>query len=338
MRRRITAFAKLAALLPLILVVISCSTSKVDPGLVGTWELNVPNADGVARWVWDIHSDGTYAFHAEGPGGVPSHSGTFEAKNGKYTLRSTTMVWVDDGTYQLQGNALNAAGKLGRATWNRVMPAPIAAAQDSSGTHADTGGGSGAKAVDGRVGASASAIYEYLSHNAFDERILDAPLKATRTATVDPSEQERRDGVIGIVRTDVEGASSPATISFVVFRDRSSAEAARDIHAMYDSKTFRMKPGEFVSSHAYTYRERGEARCLSRLLIGSSSRATVTCYLLVQYPTRDPVMIESEVSEAVAAKAQEASNAAVEQADDLLFAALKEWAVVYPAIGGGGQR
>jgi hypothetical protein len=243
------------AILLLLLVAPSCFSSKVDSGLVGTWELNVPNTDGVARWVWEIHAEGTYAFHAEGPGGVPSHSGVFEARNGKYTLRSTTMPWVDDGTYQLiQGNTLSAIGKLGRASWTRVQPAPGQTPNDSSATH------------------------------------------------------------------------------------RAAAEAARDIYAMYDAKTFRMKPGELVSSHAYTYRERGEARCLSRLLVNSSSKATVTCYLLVQYPTRDPVMLESELSEQVPAKSQGASNTAVERADDLLFAGIKEWALVYPSIGGGDPR
>ena len=159
-------------------------------------------------------------------------------------------------------------------------------------------------------------------------------MKVTRTATVDPDAQEKSEGVIGIVRADVQGSTSPATISLVVYRDRAAAEAAWspcDLRLQDVSS----KPGEMVSSHAYTYHERGEARCLSRLMIGSSSTATVTCYLLVQYPTREPVIIESEMSEVVPAKAQEASNAAIERTDDLLFAGIKEWALVYPAIGGG---
>ncbi|HVA56412.1 MAG TPA: hypothetical protein VNF92_00865 [Gemmatimonadaceae bacterium] len=324
-----------------LLMALSCARSKVDPGLVGTWELNVPNADGVARWVWVIHAGGTYDFHAEGPGGVPSHSGIFEARNGKYTLRSTTMAWDDNGTYQLiQGNTLSASGRLGTASWTRVQPAPVQTPNDSQASHsAGRSPDSTPRTADGGAGIySAATIYDYLSHHTFDDRILTAPLTVSRTETVDPDGQERSDGVIGIVQAEVRGSTSPATISFVVYRDRAAAEAARDIYAMYDSKTFRMKPGEFVSSHAYTYRERGEARCLSRLLVGSSSQATVTCYLLVQYPTRDPVMIESELTEQVGAKAQEASIAAVDRADDLLFAGIKEWALTYPSIGGGDSR
>lgn len=54
----------------------------VDRRLVGTWELSVPNAQGVARWIWEIHPNGTYDFHAEGPGAAPSHRGTFAAAKG----------------------------------------------------------------------------------------------------------------------------------------------------------------------------------------------------------------------------------------------------------------
>ena len=74
--------------LALLSFVVACSgsTAKVDPSLVGSWELMVPNAQGTARWVWDIRADGTYGFHAEGPGNIPAHSGVFEARSG--TLRA----------------------------------------------------------------------------------------------------------------------------------------------------------------------------------------------------------------------------------------------------------
>ena len=332
---------RIALLTLLAGVTAACSSSKVDSGLVGTWEVSVPNTDGVARWVWDIHADGTYAFHAEGPGGVPSHSGTFEAKDGKYSLRATTMVWVDDGTYQLvHGDTLNAAGKLGRAAWTRVLPAAVKTPNDSSAKPvAATNPDTSAKSPGGGPGVyAAGGIYDYLSHHTFDDRTLTAPLRVTRTATVDPDAQEKSEGVIGMVRAEIQGSTSPATISYVVYRDRATAETAWNAHAIFDSKTFVSKAGEMVSSHAYTYHERGEARCLSRLMIGSSSTATVTCYLLVQYPTRDPVMIETALSEQVPAKAQEASTATVERADDLVFAGIKEWELVYPAIGGGAPR
>src|SRR5262245_13585200 len=104
----------------LLLLASACSGSPVDAGLVGTWELDVPNDAGVARWVWEVHAGGTYDFHAEGPGNVPSHSGVFHARDGKYSLRSTTMAWVDSGTYQLvSSTTLKASGRLGTASWTR---------------------------------------------------------------------------------------------------------------------------------------------------------------------------------------------------------------------------
>lgn len=93
----------------------------VDRRLVGTWELSVPNAQGVARWIWEIHPNGTYDFHAEGPGAAPSHRGTFAAAKGSYALKSTTSAWDDTGTYRVTApDTLVATGRLGTASWHRV--------------------------------------------------------------------------------------------------------------------------------------------------------------------------------------------------------------------------
>ena len=94
----------------------------VDDGLVGTWEVVTPTPTGNARWVWEIFKNGTYSFHAEGPGAVPAHSGTFAAAKGHYVLNSTTVAWNDTGTYQLTDSAtLVTTGKLGTGTWHRVQ-------------------------------------------------------------------------------------------------------------------------------------------------------------------------------------------------------------------------
>ncbi|MCL2453243.1 MAG: hypothetical protein FWD08_06310 [Alphaproteobacteria bacterium] len=90
------------------------AASNVDPGLVGVWTMEVPNDQGTARWVWDVHADGTYSFHAEGPGNVPAHGGSFAGFAGHYLLNSTTLSWTDAGTYQLQGDSMLASGKLGK--------------------------------------------------------------------------------------------------------------------------------------------------------------------------------------------------------------------------------
>lgn len=95
----------------------------VDRKLVGTWELSVPNAQGVARWFWEIHANGSYGFHAQGPGAAPPHHGTFAAANGRYILKSTTSAWNDTGTYQITApDTLVAAGRLGTGAWHRVRP------------------------------------------------------------------------------------------------------------------------------------------------------------------------------------------------------------------------
>lgn len=98
----------------------------VDPTLVGTWQMVVPNSDGVAIWVWDVHANGTYSFHAEGPGNIASHRGTFEAAHGTYSLKATTMDWEDRGTYEPPtNNVLRATGRLGTGLWKRVTTADI---------------------------------------------------------------------------------------------------------------------------------------------------------------------------------------------------------------------
>jgi hypothetical protein len=316
--------------LALLSFVVACSgsTAKVDPSLVGSWELMVPNAQGVARWVWDIRADGTYGFHAEGPGNIPAHSGVFEARGGHYILRSTTLAWIDTGTYvPPHGDTLTATGKLGTASWVRAKAAQGPARSDSTSV----------PAVDART-YTAAEVYDIVSKHTFDDRILEAPSRFTRTETVDPDARERSDGVIGIVRAHVLAARDSGTISYVVYRDSAAAEAAHEMLAIFDSKVFRSGPGEFVSSHAYSHRERGEARCLSRLHLRTSTTATITCYLPVQYPVREPVLIESELGENVSATSNEASLAAVQRAEDLLFAGIKEWSLQFPASSGGSTK
>jgi hypothetical protein len=97
----------------------------VDRALVGTWNMEVPNPSGAATWIWEVRADGTYTFHAEGPGNVPSHRGTFQAANGTYHLNSTTIDWVDQGTYDPPANnLLRMTGRLGTGYWRRTTPPP----------------------------------------------------------------------------------------------------------------------------------------------------------------------------------------------------------------------
>jgi hypothetical protein len=93
----------------------------VDRAVVGSWETRVTTPLGDQRWIWNIHSNGTYDFHAEGPAAAPAHSGNFAAQKGHYTLASTTTSWTDAGTYQLKdADTLAAKGRLGAGAWHRI--------------------------------------------------------------------------------------------------------------------------------------------------------------------------------------------------------------------------
>ncbi len=100
----------------------SAIVSPVEPAVAGTWELKVPNASGVARWIWEIRSDGTYNFRSEGPGSPAPHSGSITIKDGHWSLKSTG-GYTDEGTYQLPDtNTLIATGNLGTGVWRRSSP------------------------------------------------------------------------------------------------------------------------------------------------------------------------------------------------------------------------
>jgi hypothetical protein len=94
---------------------------RIDPAVVGLWELQVPNAQGVARWVLEIRPDQTYHFTSDGPGAAPTHDGAFTAARGHWTLTSQTIDWSDAGTYQVpEPDALVMTGKLGTGYWRRA--------------------------------------------------------------------------------------------------------------------------------------------------------------------------------------------------------------------------
>jgi hypothetical protein len=95
----------------------------IDPGVVGTWETQVPNNRGVARWVWNILPGGTYRFHSEGPGAVSSHEGTITLSDGHWTLRALRGLrgWEDGGPYEFRdANTLIMTGRLGTGIWHRI--------------------------------------------------------------------------------------------------------------------------------------------------------------------------------------------------------------------------
>ena len=88
----------------------------VDPDTVGEWQLPVNGG----LWIWEIHSDGTYAFHSEAGDGVAPHSGEFAASGGVWSLQASN-GYTDGGTYSFQApDTLIATGHLGTGNWHRA--------------------------------------------------------------------------------------------------------------------------------------------------------------------------------------------------------------------------
>ena len=90
---------------------------NVDANLIGTWMLPLKGGP----WVWEILSNGTYKFHSEAHDGTPSHSGTFTAGSGHWSLKATT-GYTDAGLYLFQAPDIwIASGQLGSAAWLRPV-------------------------------------------------------------------------------------------------------------------------------------------------------------------------------------------------------------------------
>jgi len=96
-------------------------SSTIDPALVGTWEIMVPNGRGQSRWIWEIMGDGTYRFHAEPQRSARPHEGTITAANGRWTLRALRGLsgYSGGGAYEIHDAMAVITGKLGTGAWKR---------------------------------------------------------------------------------------------------------------------------------------------------------------------------------------------------------------------------
>jgi caspase domain-containing protein len=97
--------------------------STIDPALVGTWEIMVPNDRGASRWIWRIMGDGTYKFHAEGRRPAPPHDGTITAMKGQWSLHAIRGLagYEDGGSYEIRDTTAVITGKLGTGYWKRSL-------------------------------------------------------------------------------------------------------------------------------------------------------------------------------------------------------------------------
>jgi hypothetical protein len=97
--------------------------STIDPALVGTWEIMVPNDRGASRWIWRIMGDGTYKFHAEGRRAAPPHEGTITAIKGQWSIHAVRGLagYKDGGSYEIRDTTAVITGKLGTGYWMRSL-------------------------------------------------------------------------------------------------------------------------------------------------------------------------------------------------------------------------
>lgn len=204
-------------------------------------------------------------------------------------------VWDVHADQLTQANTMRATGILGTASWSRVKPG-------------DT---------------RSRDILAYLTTRPLLAGMLEAPFGDPRTESAAVDAQARNDGVIGIVQTDVQSPNGAGSISVRIYRDWTSAHTAYAMDALYDSQTFRVKRDEVVYSQTYS-RVRSQGKCLSRTW-SNVATATVSCYLLVEDPAREAVIIVSEFSEKRAGASTEASDEAYEHAASLLTAGIRYW-------------
>jgi hypothetical protein len=98
---------------------VRAAPPRVDPGVVGLWELEqqkTPFTKDV-RTVFELRPDGTYTLHDVARG----HAGTYGAAGGRWSLRSRTTSWQDEGTYAVRdGRALDLTGRFGPSQWHRL--------------------------------------------------------------------------------------------------------------------------------------------------------------------------------------------------------------------------
>jgi hypothetical protein len=91
---------------------LTLAADVLDRALIGTWKLEWPGS----ALFWAVRADGVYRMH--GPGANPRQLGRLEAQGGRFSMASP--VWLDSGTYRVNGDALSITGKLGLGTWKRV--------------------------------------------------------------------------------------------------------------------------------------------------------------------------------------------------------------------------
>ncbi len=92
--------------------------AAVDPGMVGTWEINGETEHRPWKLTWVIRAENSYYF-----AGLFSDAGTIGAGDGKWQIVSSVTGQRSEGTYSLPDpNHMHGTGPLGPGVWTRVGP------------------------------------------------------------------------------------------------------------------------------------------------------------------------------------------------------------------------
>ena len=112
-------------------VAFELAKAPVDPGVVGSWRLMMPDPTGGTpqEWLLEINDAGDFWFKITRATASRLETGTFKAKDGKWQW--TTRGDEQSGTYRvIDTNSIELTGILGTARWMRVQ----SIAQQSSDT------------------------------------------------------------------------------------------------------------------------------------------------------------------------------------------------------------
>jgi serine/threonine protein kinase len=92
----------------------------VDPAVVGEWLISGTNKMGAWTLDWNLQPSGRYFTSSSGPGAATSESGTFETRNGTFTVNADSGR-IDQGTYYLvDADTLVLVSNSIPATWRRA--------------------------------------------------------------------------------------------------------------------------------------------------------------------------------------------------------------------------
>jgi hypothetical protein len=99
------------------------TAQTVDPAIIGSWQMNIPTAQGNSLCIWTIDPDGRYGLTVTTNGNTQNEAGHLDFANSLWSLKADGGR-ADHGSYTvLNSNAISMTGNLGTGTWTRYSAA-----------------------------------------------------------------------------------------------------------------------------------------------------------------------------------------------------------------------